>query len=155
MRKYAVAALAIVTLFTAIRLQTAYGDGKEKATAKDLQAFEGTWKLSSREVDGRKFTDEEIKDNIATNDGFGKFSVRRGGKEIVAGITKLDPSTQPKSMDVILTEGEHKGKTLLGIYEIDGDSFRVCHARPGDKRPTEFSADPGSGRTLIVYKREK
>jgi uncharacterized protein (TIGR03067 family) len=152
---YGVAVLAIVSLFVGVRSQSAAGDAKEVAVAKDLQAFKGTWRLSSKEEDGKKFSEEEIKDVIATNDGAGQMSVRRGDKVIGAGTVKLDPTTKPKAINVTFTAGERKGKTLLGIYEIESDAFRVCVARPGDERPTEFSAKVGSGRTLIVYKREK
>ena len=150
----AVAVLAIVSLFAAVRSQAA-DDANEEAVAKDLRAFKGTWRLSSKEVDGKKFSEEEIKDVIATNDGSGNISVRRGDKEINEGTVKLDPTKSPRTIGVTFTEGERKGQTVLGIYEIEGDAFRVCVARPGDERPAEFSAKAGSGRTLIVYKRQK
>ena len=154
MRRFGVAVLLIVALFAAVRSQAA-GDANEEAVAKDLQAFKGTWRLSSKEEDGKKFSEEEIKDVIGTIDGSGKVSVRRGDKVINEGTVKLDPTTNPKAVDITYTEGEHKGKTVLGIYEIEGDTFRVCCARPRDARPAEFCAKAGSGRALVVYQREK
>jgi uncharacterized protein (TIGR03067 family) len=155
MRMYGAAVLAIVSLFAGVRSQAADGEAKEEAVAKDLQAFKGTWRLSSKEVDGKNFSEEEIKGVIATNDGLGKFSVRRGDKVIDEGTVKLDPTKKPRTIDVTFTEGERKGQTAQGIYEIQSDAFRVCVARPGDERPTDFSARVGSGCTLIVYKRDK
>ena len=154
MRRYGVPVLAIVSLFAVVRSQ-ADENANGEAVAKDLQAFKGTWRLSSKEVNGKKFSEEEIKDVIATNDGSGKFSVRRGDKALGEGTVKLDPTKKPKAIDVTFTEGERKGKTVLGIYEIDSDAFRVCVANPGDERPAEFSAKAGSGHILIVYKRDK
>src|SRR5262249_60701295 len=122
---------------------------------KDLQVLKGAWRMNSKEVDGRKFSDEEIKDVIGTIDESGGVLVRRGDKVLGEGTVKLDPTKKPKTIDVAFTEGEHKGKTALGIYEIENDAFRVCIARPGDERPAEFSAKVGSGCTLIVYKRDK
>jgi uncharacterized protein (TIGR03067 family) len=151
----AVAAVAILSLFVRIHSQAADGDAKEEAVAKDLRAFKGTWRLSSKEEDGKKFSEEEIKDFIGTIDESGKVSVRRGDKLMSEGTVKLDPTKKPKTIDVTFTEGERKGKTALGIYEIESDAFRVCIARAGDERPAEFSAEAGSGRILIVYKREK
>ena len=155
MRLFGVAVLAIVSLFAAVRSQAADGEAKEEAVAKDLQAFKGTWRLSSKEEDGKKFSEEEIKDVIGTIDGSGKVSVRRGDKVINEATVKLDPTKKPKTIDVTFTEGERKGQRVLGIYEIEGDAFRVCVARPGDERPAEFSAKAGSGRTIVVYKRQK
>src|SRR5262249_17516772 len=113
------------------------------------------WRLSSREQDGKKSSEEETKDVFGTMNESGAFSVRRGDKVIGAGRVKLDPSTNPKSVEITFTEGQHKGNTAPAIYEIEGDKFRVCCARPGDERPAEFSAKAGSGRTLVVYQREK
>ena len=155
MKRYGVPVLAIVSLFARVRSPAADGIANEETVAKELQAFKGTWRLSSKEEDGKKFSEEEIKDIIGTGDGLGKFSVRRGDKVIGEATVKLDPTKKPKRIDVSFTEGQHKGQTLLGIYEIDSDAFRVCVARAGDERPTDFSTKAGSGRTLIVYKREK
>ena len=155
MRKCSLAVLAIAALFAAVRSQAADGDAKEPAAEKEYQAFKGTWKLASREVDGKKSSDDEIKDVIGTADGLGKFSVRSGDKLIGEGTMKLDPTKKPKAMDVSFTEGPRKGETALAIYEIDSDSFRICIAGRWGDRPTEFSAKAGSSCTLIVYKREK
>ena len=155
MRRFGVAVLAIVSLFAAVRSQAADGEAKEEAVAKELQAFKGTWRLRSREVDGKTFGEEEIKDVIGTIDGSGKVSVRRGDKVINEGTVKLNPTKKPKTIDVTFTGGERKGQAVLGIYEIEGDTFRVCVARPGDERPADFSARAGSGCTLVVYQREK
>jgi uncharacterized protein (TIGR03067 family) len=155
MRKFGVAVLAIVSLFAADRSQAADGEAKEGAVAKELQALKGTWRMNSKEEDGKKISEEEIKDLILTNDGSHRCSVRRGDQVIGEGTVKLDPTTKPRTIDITFTKGEHKGGTLLGIYKIEGDTFRVCCARPADGRPAEFSAKAGSGRILIVYQREK
>jgi uncharacterized protein (TIGR03067 family) len=155
MKMYGVAVLAIVSLFAGVHSPAARGDAKEKAVEKELQAFKGTWRLSSREVDGKKSSKEWIKDVIASSDGLGKFSVRRGDKVIAEATVKVDPTNKPKTIDLTFTAGENKGKTVLGIYEIEGHTFRVCVARPGDERPAAFSAKAGSGRTLVVYQRKK
>ena len=54
-----------------------------------------------------------------------------------------------------MTDGPTKGKTQLGIYEVDGDTFRSCFASPGAERPTDFSSKPGEARTVSIWKREK
>jgi uncharacterized protein (TIGR03067 family) len=152
---YAVVVLAIFSLSAEVLSHAAEGSADDAAVTKELQAFKGIWRLDSKEEDGKKFSEEEIKDVIGTIDGSGKVSVRRGDKVIAEATIKLEPTKKPKLIDVSFTEGERKGKTLLGIYEIRSDTFRVCVARPEDERPAEFSAKVGSGHILIVYKREK
>ena len=67
----------------------------------------------------------------------------------------IDPSQKPKTIDYEMTEGFTKGKKQLGIYELEGDTFKSCFGRPGAERPSDFTSKPGDGRTLSVWKREK
>ena len=46
-------------------------------------------------------------------------------------------------------------KTKLGIYELDGDTYKYCLAPAGKPQPTEFSSKAGTGHSLGVSKREK
>ena len=74
---------------------------------------------------------------------------------IQVGTQKLDPSKSPKTIDVTMTEGPSKGTVMLGIYEIDGDTLKVCFDPHGKKRPTEFKSAPGSQTFVNVHKRVK
>jgi uncharacterized protein (TIGR03067 family) len=59
-----------------------------------------------------------------------------------------DPTQAPKTIDL-----HSKGKTELGIYEIAGDTMRVCFAAPGMPRPTDYETRPGDGRTFAAWRR--
>src|SRR6185503_7987489 len=65
----------------------------------------------------------------------------------------IDPTKKPKTIDYQMTEGVRKGQKQLGIYEIDGNTFKASFAKPGEPRPSDFK--PGIGRTVSVWKREK
>ena len=54
-----------------------------------------------------------------------------------------------------MTGGFTKGKKQLGIYELDGDTFKSCFGAPGAERPKDFTSQPGDMRTSSVWKREK
>ncbi len=70
------------------------------------------------------------------------------------GIIKFDPTQTTKTVDCLLLSGTGKGKTGLGIYELNGDDLRICWAITGLKegRPTEFSDRPDENQALITYK---
>ena len=61
----------------------------------------------------------------------------------------------PEAIDYVLLEGPNKGKTLLGIYELTGDTLKSCFAAPGKDRPTDFATKAGDLRTLSAWKWDK
>jgi uncharacterized protein (TIGR03067 family) len=72
-----------------------------------------------------------------------------------AGTFKVDLAQKPKKIDVTFTDGPEKGKTAQGIYELEGDTYKVCIALAGKERPTTFASKPNSGHVLEVLQREK
>ncbi len=66
----------------------------------------------------------------------------------------IDPTTKPKRYDMTETEGPQKGQVLLGIYELEGDTWKYCQNKTGKGRPTEFSGKAGSGWVLVIMKKE-
>jgi len=61
---------------------------------------------------------------------------------------RMYPHTRPKHMD-----WKHAGQVYQGIYELDGQTLRLCVAPPGKPRPTEFETRPGDGRSLHLRRR--
>jgi uncharacterized protein (TIGR03067 family) len=68
---------------------------------------------------------------------------------------KIDTSKKPKTMDIIGAEGPNKGKTFLAIYELNGDTLRVCYNLGGKERPAEFKTTKDSLVFLATYQRAK
>jgi uncharacterized protein (TIGR03067 family) len=65
------------------------------------------------------------------------------------------PDRDPKAADSTLTnEGEHKGKIVRAIYELDGDTLKQCWAVERE-RPRAFDPMPNPGINFSVYKRVK
>ena len=123
------------------------------AYADDLKAMEGTWKLESAETRGQKVESDEAKDIVVKIMGE-RYEVRIKDK-IDGGTLKLDETQKPKTMDATDTEGDDVGKVVKAIYELSGDTLRVCHAGEGDERPTEMATKEDSPVILMTFKREK
>jgi uncharacterized protein (TIGR03067 family) len=133
----------------------AAGDDKEKAIKEDRKKYEGTWQLVSLEVDGKKTAEEDAKKITVVNERDGKWAIEVEGKVVARGTSEIDPTKRPKTVDLTVTEGDNKGQTALGIYEFKDDTRKVCLARVGKERPTEFSSTAGSGHILALLKRVK
>lgn len=119
----------------------------------DFEAMNGAWLPSSAELGGQRLPDEVLKTiKLVVSDG--KYSVTAGA-EPDQGAVKLDPSTNPKSLDVIGAEGPNQGKTFLAIYDITGDTLKICYDLSGKSRPTEFKSAKGTQLFLVTYNRQK
>ncbi len=66
---------------------------------------------------------------------------------------KLDPTQKPKAIDLTPLDGTLKGKTILGIYSIDGETLKLSLTERNVKRPTEFKPDEGRNQTVMVFQR--
>jgi uncharacterized protein (TIGR03067 family) len=149
---------ALVILFCALGLVVAGGTGTragDKAdVAKELKKFHGVWTFESVEAGGKKAPADDLKGMTVTFAG-DKYTVKKGDEVIQVGTQKLDLSKSPKAIDVKVNEGLNKGAVMLGIYEIDGDTLKVCFDEAGKKRPTEFQSPAGSATFVNVHKRVK
>ena len=152
MRFHAVVILGLPCLFAALTTGTA--GAQDDAAKKELKKLEGTWATVSIEAAGQKVTDEDkIKTRKLTTKG-DKYTLKVGD-ETVEGTIDINPTKKPKTIDVKPASGSNKGKTLLGIYKLDGDGLKICLAPPGKDRPTAFTTAAENGHQLVVYKREK
>jgi uncharacterized protein (TIGR03067 family) len=120
----------------------------------ELKKFQGTWTVESSTTGGMDLPAADLKAFILTFEG-DTHTLKRGDELVQVGTQKLDPSKSPKAIDMIMTAGPNKGAVMLGIYEIDGDTLRVCFDPQGKKRPTEFKSAPGSANFVNVHKRVK
>jgi len=148
---------ALVTLFYTLGLIASSGTGvwaDDKADVeKEVKKFQGTWTFESVEAGGKKLPADPFKGITVTFEG-DKYAVKKGGEVVEAATQKLDPAKSPKTLDAKVTDGPNKEAVILGIYEISGDTLKVCFDPEGKKRPTEFKAESGS-QTLVVHKRVK
>ncbi len=119
----------------------------------DLKDLEGKWKAVYFERDGKEVKLQNETFSTITGD---KYVIKSGDNVVAAGTMKLDPSKNPKAVDITYTDGPDKGKTFKGIYQIDGDTSKFCRAgAPDQERPTEFKTKEGSGGFIVMYKRLK
>jgi uncharacterized protein (TIGR03067 family) len=149
---------SLVTLFCAFGFVVSGGSGiraDDKAEIeKETKKFQGNWNIESSVMGGQEIPRDQLKEFLVIYEG-DKHTLKFGDKVFQVGTQKIDPSKSPKTIDVTMTEGPSKGAVMLGIYEIDGDTLKVCFDPEGKKRPTEFKSEAGSQNFLNVHKRVK
>jgi len=118
-------------------------------TPKDAaKKLDGTWLMVSGEEEGKKLPEDRVKKARLVIKG--NEHLVQVGSDTLKGTHKVDTASKPYTIDAMDTEGRFKGKPMLGIYELDGDQFKVCFNHPGKARPKDFA----SGDLLHIWKRQ-
>lgn len=139
--------LAVLVVFILVA-----ADSPEEVVKKEMARLEGEWLMVSGENDGQPMP-EEFRKSAKRVAKDGETTVMIAGQLFMKAKFTVDPSKKPKHVDYVMTGGLTKGKTQLGIYELDGDTVKFCFSSPGKERPPDFSTKEGSGRVLSVWKR--
>jgi uncharacterized protein (TIGR03067 family) len=143
MRQALLAVLGIGVLMASLAIA-------QDAVKKDRDALQGKWIIVSVERDGK--AQDNFKDATRVFAG-DKYNITTKSGTTLTGTFQLDPSKTPKAMNMMPGEGQYKGKTLQGIYELNGDNLKICFAEPGKDRPKDFTSR--SGQVLAIHKRQK
>ena len=118
---------------------------------KELTKLQGQWNVTSLEVDGTSlptgaFAGARI---VIEDNRFTSFAMGAA----YGGTMSVNTRTNPKSFSLKFTEGPEKGNTNQGIYELDGNRWKICLSTTGGPAPNAFSTSPGSGHALETLER--
>jgi uncharacterized protein (TIGR03067 family) len=120
----------------------------------DISALRGVWAVQSATINGLRLPDDPTSATQLTAFDGKEYIQRQGGQILEEGAIEVDATKSPKTIDFVIKKGPDAGKRQLGIYELEGDTFRVCLNAPGASvRPRSFDAGSGSGRLLVVNRR--
>jgi uncharacterized protein (TIGR03067 family) len=132
-----------------------------KEPPKDLTRTEpkmaGTWGVVAAVKEGDRLSAERMKAIVVSIDG--SSITIRDPDSTETGMHTLDRSVQPKIID-ILSEKAPKDKSVLGVYDLDGDTLKIAWSRTGNPRPRSPEVSdcaPGDLKvtTFLVLKRRK
>ena len=145
-----------MVLIVAASVLLAADDPKDAAAKKEIEKLQGKWVLVAVEREGEKvpegaFKEEKITLAIA-GDNLSFSRTRKGEKKNFdnGSYEIVDAGAKPKKID--LTGLPKPDVTMPGIYELDGNTLKICVGE--SKRPTEFASKPGSKTGVLVLRKE-
>ncbi len=112
----------------------------------DLDLLQGPWTVAALEVEGQKMPAAMLANGRIVIEGNRFTSTGMGA--VYQGTVELRDSTNPRQIDMKFDAGPEKGNINPGIYELEGDTLRLCLATRGAVRPAGFASTPGSGFAL-------
>jgi len=128
-------------------------DSAPDAVKKDLANFQGVWTVESMELNGKPLSEERRKKIKLTIKGE-NFTFDTGG-DSHEGLYKIDPTKDPKELNIVITRGGEKGKVYLVIYKFEDGKMIQCMRQDNKSRPTTFTGAAGSGCDYEVWQRQK
>ncbi len=109
-----------------------------------MKRFEATWKFVSIDAEGRSVPEELFKDDTLTLKGK-RFTSTVHGRP-TGGVFKIDPTAVPKTIDITFTDGPGKDNSQKGIYELDGETQKICWSAPVSRaRPNSRPSHEAGG----------
>jgi uncharacterized protein (TIGR03067 family) len=153
--KAIVPGIMLVAVGLGMAVEEPKADALKAATEKALETFAGTWEIVVVKPEG---VTKEARKLVFHKDR--TYAALDGSdKELWSGTFDLDPTTMPKVWDHRSHESRKKGGDTLGIYELHGDTLKVCcvvgmwkdKRWMGKPRPTEFK--PESWDVMLELRR--
>jgi uncharacterized protein (TIGR03067 family) len=143
--------ISLLLILVAILLQAVEVRREDKGK-DDSEKLTGVWACVSGVNDGKPLPEDIVKQLklTLTKD---RYKTEKGQVLLFDGIYKIDAGQRPKHIDITAPEGEQAGKTSKGVYALESETLRMCYANADKDRPKDFESKPGSGATLVVWKR--
>src|SRR5712692_1020082 len=98
--------------------------------ADDAKDLNDTWKPVEGTGAGATLSKEFLDSVTLTITDGAKYKAKVGEME-ESGTFKFDATKTPKTMEIKIGDGPNKDKTLLAIYELSGDTLKVCYDTTG------------------------
>jgi uncharacterized protein (TIGR03067 family) len=122
---------------------------QDKKVPKELEPFQGTWKVVKAELGGKEPPDK-VPDGLRFIFEGDKATVRESKADAETGAYSVDSKKNPAEIDLI----GPKGMKALGIYQFDKDGkLRLCFAKGKDAvRPKSFDTKDTMNALVVLEK---
>ena len=125
----------------------------EASITPTLQKLQGEWLPLELITSGKPLEVSYLPFGSRTHSGL-ETRVVFGGQTMVHAKVRFNEAATPIEVDYLNLAGKGKGSLSLGLFQWDGEEAVYCMAAPGATRPSDFSCEAGSGRTLSRWKRK-
>lgn len=117
----------------------------------DAEKLQGRWRVITARDSGRD-APEGVGDLSLVVTGDRMVMKGKGEKSWRPMTFKLDPAKKPRWIDLWID----KTGPFPGIYELDGDTLKICFNEVPPERSTRFVSEPNSPNDiLLILTREK
>ncbi len=121
--------------------------------AEQAASLNGVWQAENAEIDGRKLPAAMVASmRLTLRNGAYQSQSKTLAEE---GTYVTNTTMSPHWLDIRSAKGATKGTQTVAIFELAGDTLKICYKIQGGERPESFSTNPGNYQLLVTYKRVK
>ena len=121
---------------------------------KDLEKMQGQWIMQGLEINGKDVPLDKLGDTLLTIKG-DVYRTTIKDKDLLGFRIKLDPSKEPKTIDMIKKEPDGTEKVYKGIYAFENGVFKMCRGiEASQNRPNQFATWPDTGYFVVTWKKK-
>jgi uncharacterized protein (TIGR03067 family) len=114
----------------------------------------GEWNCVSATINGKALPPDTVKAlHLAITET--RYITEKGNETLFDSTYRVDRAKSPAQIFMLGNEGALTGKEAQGIYEVSGDTLRICYTMPGDPAPSAFESGVGSKAYLIHWHRAR
>lgn len=124
--------------------------------AKQREQLQGTWQAVATKGYAKEAPAEELRTLTLTFKD--DHILARYGKKSAEATYQLILNEQgPDRIDVTVTNGPEavRGKTMQGIYLLEGDTLKILYRDPGKPRPASFMVEDEPGVYTVLLKKNR
>jgi uncharacterized protein (TIGR03067 family) len=132
----------------------AAADQSPKTSPSKATGLQGAWVVVSMQYQGKGVPGEFFKNNKLVI-GPTKIVTRKGGQVVSEATYKIYPARKPAMIEMKPIKGPKKGRTIAGIYLLEGDNLKICAPDVSGKAPKEFATAADADLILMGLRREK
>jgi uncharacterized protein (TIGR03067 family) len=144
----------------------------KSSSQSNSDALQGTWVVIEAEVDGEKRADLVGEQIVIRGEwlNFGpKYAMSDGGYAVDPtqrprhlNLDRHNPQFVPPFVTIAFAPMDFPGMAAnvamittrhLAIYELEGDTLKICGMGKDSQRPKTFATQAGTGQYLVICKR--
>jgi uncharacterized protein (TIGR03067 family) len=113
----------------------------------------GAWIPVAANVSGKELLVAELRVKYLVFDGHDYSIIDRTNQIVDRGEYLVNENATPQTLDIVGRDGPNAGRSMLAIFELDGDRLTVCYDLQGNSRPADMLPQENQLLLSITYER--
>jgi uncharacterized protein (TIGR03067 family) len=122
-------------------------------TCGQHKGLAGSWVPVAANVSGKELVVAELRVKYLVLDGRDYSIIDRSNQIVDKGEYLVNDNAIPWTIDIVGRDGPNAGRSMLAIFQLEGDRLTVCYDLDSDARPSNMEPLEDQLLLCITYAR--